>query len=183
VRDEKMLEKLATREVDNVTTLFALADKCAKAAKGRAWHSAPQVGVTQMGDSGTVAQGGGKKKKRNKGHGREKRRVAAPVVAAAAGGQGERNKRSWPQEGSSNTWPVHPNSRHSAADCREIIKLAKRVSKRREPSPRDDLSPRRWLHKEGANKEVVAVGGGRTSPTSSPRETLGTFHRRNQLQQ
>jgi hypothetical protein len=46
VRLEKMLEKLATHEVDNVTTLFALADKCAKAAEGRAWHSAPQAGVT-----------------------------------------------------------------------------------------------------------------------------------------
>jgi hypothetical protein len=88
-----MLEKLATRDVDNVTTLFALANKCARAAEGHAWHSAPQAGVTQMGGSGAIAQGGGKKK-RNKGHGREKQWVAAPVVAAAAGGQGERNKRS-----------------------------------------------------------------------------------------
>jgi hypothetical protein len=36
VRDEKMLEKLATHDVETVTTLFALADKCAKAAEGRA---------------------------------------------------------------------------------------------------------------------------------------------------
>ena len=41
VRDEKMLEKLATHEVESVTTLFSLADKCARAAEGRAWHSAP----------------------------------------------------------------------------------------------------------------------------------------------
>jgi hypothetical protein len=41
VRDEKMLEKLATHAVETVTTLFALADKCARAAEGRAWHSAP----------------------------------------------------------------------------------------------------------------------------------------------
>jgi hypothetical protein len=47
VRDEKMLEKLVTRDVDNVTTLFALTDKCARATEGRAWHSAPQAGVTQ----------------------------------------------------------------------------------------------------------------------------------------
>jgi hypothetical protein len=46
VRDGKMLEKLATHDVDNVTTLFALAHKCAKAAEGRAWNSAPQAGVT-----------------------------------------------------------------------------------------------------------------------------------------
>jgi hypothetical protein len=36
VPDEKMLEKLATRDVDNITTLFALADKYAKAAEGHA---------------------------------------------------------------------------------------------------------------------------------------------------
>jgi hypothetical protein len=35
-RDEKMLEKLATHQVETVTTLFALADKCARAAEGRA---------------------------------------------------------------------------------------------------------------------------------------------------
>jgi hypothetical protein len=45
VRDEKMLEKLPTHNVDNVTTLFTLADKCARAAEGRTWHSAPQIGV------------------------------------------------------------------------------------------------------------------------------------------
>jgi hypothetical protein len=45
VRDEKMLEKLATHDVETVTTLFALADKCARAAEGRAWHSAPQTGA------------------------------------------------------------------------------------------------------------------------------------------
>jgi hypothetical protein len=159
VRDEKMLEKLATRDVDNVTTLFALADKCARAAEGLAWHSTPQARVTQTGGSGAVTQGGGKKKKKNKGRGREKQRIAAPVIATAAGGQGKRNKRSRPQEGSSNTCPVHPNSHHSAADCREIIKLVQRVSKRREQSPRDGSPPRRWLHKEGADEKAAAVGG------------------------
>ena len=32
VRDEKMLEKLVTHEVESVTTLFSQADKCARAA-------------------------------------------------------------------------------------------------------------------------------------------------------
>jgi hypothetical protein len=41
VHDEKMLEKLATHDVETVPTLFTLADKCARAAEGRAWHSAP----------------------------------------------------------------------------------------------------------------------------------------------
>jgi hypothetical protein len=45
VRDEKMLEKLATHDVGTVPTLFALADKCARAAEGRAWHSVPQTGA------------------------------------------------------------------------------------------------------------------------------------------
>jgi hypothetical protein len=111
------------------------------------------------GGSGAVAQDGVKKKKRNKGRGRENQRVAAPVVYAVAGGQGKRNKRSRPQEGSSNTCPVHPNSRHSVTDCREIIKLAKHVSKRRERSSRDGSLPRPWLHEEGADDKAAAVGG------------------------
>jgi hypothetical protein len=41
VRDEKMLEKLVMHDVDDVTTLFALADKCARVAEGHAWHSVP----------------------------------------------------------------------------------------------------------------------------------------------
>jgi hypothetical protein len=54
VRDEKMLEKLATHDVDDVTTLFALADKCARATEGRAWHSVPQAKVTKVGNSDVV---------------------------------------------------------------------------------------------------------------------------------
>jgi hypothetical protein len=41
VRDEKMLEKLATHDVEAVSTLFALTDKCARAVEGRAWHLTP----------------------------------------------------------------------------------------------------------------------------------------------
>jgi hypothetical protein len=36
-----MLEKLATHDVETITTLFALADKCARAIESRAWHSTP----------------------------------------------------------------------------------------------------------------------------------------------
>jgi hypothetical protein len=39
VRDEKMLEKLTTHDVQDVSALFSLTDKCAKAGEGRAWHS------------------------------------------------------------------------------------------------------------------------------------------------
>jgi hypothetical protein len=54
VHDGKMLEKLATHDVETITTLFALADKCARAAEGRAWNSAPHTGVVQTGGSSVV---------------------------------------------------------------------------------------------------------------------------------
>jgi hypothetical protein len=130
VHDEKMLEKLATHDVETVTTLFALADKCARATEGRAWHSALQTGVAQTGDSGAVTHDGKKKKKKNRGH--EKPHSAALVVAAVTGGRNEHNKRPQPQRGNSGSCPVHPNGRHSAAKCREIIELAKHVGERHE---------------------------------------------------
>ena len=90
VRDQKMLEKLATHKVESVTTLFALADKCARAAKGQAWHSAPQDGAAQAGGSGATAQGGGKK---NKSRGHEGPQFGASVTAVVPGGQNACSKR------------------------------------------------------------------------------------------
>jgi hypothetical protein len=139
VCDEKMLEKLATHDVETVTTLFALADKCVRDIEGRAWHSVPQTEATQTGGSGAVTQNGNKKK--NRGH--ERSQSAAPVVAAAIGGRNERGKCPQPQGGNSGSCPVHRNSRHSASECREIIKLAKRVSERREQASKDGSPPRR----------------------------------------
>jgi hypothetical protein len=154
VRDEKMLEKLATHNVETVTTLFALADKCARAAEGHAWHSAPQTGVAQMGGSGAVAQDG--KKKKNRDH--ERPQAAALVVAAVTGGRSERNKRPRPQGDNSGSCPVHPNSRHSAAECREIIKLAKHVNERCDQTSKDGSPPRGRLGKERADNGDVAAG-------------------------
>jgi hypothetical protein len=94
VRDEKMLEKLATHDVETVPTLFALANKCARAAEGRAWHSAPQTGAAQSGGSGAVPGDGKKKKKKDCDY--QKPRSTALVVAATIGGQGDRNKRPRP---------------------------------------------------------------------------------------
>jgi hypothetical protein len=73
--------------VETVSTLFTLADKCARAAEDHAWHSAPQTGVAQMRGSGAITQNG-KKKKKNRGH--EKPQFAASIVAAATGGRSER---------------------------------------------------------------------------------------------
>ena len=144
-----MLKKLATHEVESVTTLFSLADKCARAAEGRAWQSAPQDGDAKAGGSGVTAQGGGKKKK-NKNRSRGEPHPGGPVAAAAAlaaaaaaGGQNAHGKRPRPQGGNGGSCPVHPTTRHSTADCREIQKLTKRVSGRREQSSKDGSPPPR----------------------------------------
>jgi hypothetical protein len=80
-----MLEKLATHQVETVTTLFALADKCARAVEGHAWHSAPQERPTQTGGS-SVAAPGGSKKKNKKNRDANKLQTGASVTAAAAAG-------------------------------------------------------------------------------------------------
>jgi hypothetical protein len=154
VCDEKVLEKLATHDVDSVSTLFTLANKCARAIEGRAWHSAPQTGVAQTGGSGAAAKDG--KKKKNRSH--EKPWSTAPIVAATTGGRSERNKRPRPQGGNSGSCPVHPNARHSASECREIIKLMKRVSERREQSSKDGSPPRRRPGKKRSDDGDLAAG-------------------------
>jgi hypothetical protein len=155
VRDEKLLEKLATHDVEIISTLFTLANKCARAVEGRAWHSAPQTGVAQTGGSGAVNQDG-KKKKKNRGH--EKSRSTAPIVAVATEGRSERNKRPRPQGDNSGSCPMHPNARHGGSECREIIKLAKRVSERREQSSKDGSPPRHRPGKERSDDGEVAAG-------------------------
>jgi hypothetical protein len=84
VRDEKMLEKLATHDVETVPTLFALDDKCARATEGRAWHSAPQTGAAQSGGTRLVLRDGKKKKKKDRNY--QKSWSTALVVAAATRG-------------------------------------------------------------------------------------------------
>jgi hypothetical protein len=152
VRDEKMFEKLATHDVETVPTLFALADKCAKAVEGHAWHSAPQTGAAQTGGSGAVAQDG---KKKNRGN--EKPHSAALVVVAATGGQGDRSKRPRPPRGNGGTCPMHPNGRHSVVECCEIIDLAKCIIAWREQSSGDGSPPHRRPGKERADDEEVAA--------------------------
>ena len=52
---------------------------------------------------------------------------------------------------------MHPNGRHSATECREIIDLAKRVSERHEQSSKDGSPPRRRPGKEKADDGEVAA--------------------------
>ena len=54
--------------------------------------------------------------------------------------------------------PCTPNSHHSAAECREIIELAKRVSKRCEQASKDGSPPRRRPGKERVDSGEVAAG-------------------------
>jgi hypothetical protein len=53
---------------------------------------------------------------------------------------------------------VHPNSRHSTAECREIIELVKRVIERRERTSKDGSPPRRRPGKERVDDGDVAAG-------------------------
>jgi hypothetical protein len=53
---------------------------------------------------------------------------------------------------------VHPNSCHSAAECREIIDLAKRINERREQTSKDGSPPRRRPGKERVDDGEVAAG-------------------------
>jgi hypothetical protein len=52
---------------------------------------------------------------------------------------------------------MHPNSRHSSTECREIIDLTKRVSERREQSSKDSSPPCRRPGKERVDDGKVAV--------------------------
>jgi hypothetical protein len=49
MRDKKMLKKLATHDVQDISELFSLADKCNKAAGGHTWHSQPTPEVGNAG--------------------------------------------------------------------------------------------------------------------------------------
>jgi hypothetical protein len=79
-----MLVKLATHDVETVPTLFALADKCARAAEGHAWHSAPQTGAAQSGGSGAALRDGKKKKKKDRDYQRP-RSTALVAIAVTRG--------------------------------------------------------------------------------------------------
>jgi hypothetical protein len=73
------------------------------------------------------------------------------------GGRGDHNKCPRPQKGNSGPCPVHPNGRHSAVECREIIDLAKRVNERCEQSSKDGSPPCRRPGKEKVDDGEVAA--------------------------
>jgi hypothetical protein len=176
VHDEKMLEKLAIHQVETITTLFALVDKCARAAEGRAWHSAPQEGPAQTSEPSVTAPGSGKKKnKKNRGF--DKSRVGGPVAAAAvAGGQNSRGKRPRQQRTDPGSCPVNPGAHHSAAECREIQKLTERLSKRCDQASREGSSPPRWSGKEKASDADADTTERELGYQTPNKDLKGLFH-------
>jgi hypothetical protein len=89
MRDKKMLEKLATHDVQDIIKLFNLVDKCSRVVEGRAWHSPPasEAGKADKPSMDVVAQCSGKKKKK-KARGIEKPLVGAPTTAVVVAGGG-----------------------------------------------------------------------------------------------
>ena len=72
---------------------------------------------------------------------------------------------------------MHPTARHSAADCREIQKLAKRVSERREQASKDGSPPpRQRSGKEKASDSGTAAGEKELGYQSPARELKGVYH-------
>jgi hypothetical protein len=146
-----MLEKLAMHDMETVPALFALADKCARAAEGRAWHSVPQTGVSR---SDAVSRDDKKKKNRDY----ERLQAVAPTVTATARGRGECNKRLRPQGSNNSLCPVHPNTHHGASECHEIIRLARHVSERCKQPSRGGTPPRHRPGKKRADNDEVTAG-------------------------
>jgi hypothetical protein len=134
VRDKKMLEKLAAHDIQDVSALFSLADKCARAAVGHAWHSpaAPASKEASKPNAGTTTQGVGDKSKKKKKAGSSQSLAGAPTAAAAAaaagGGRGAQRGDKRPHQPSNSDeggakCQVHNSTRHTASECWEIKKL------------------------------------------------------------
>ena len=71
---------------------------------------------------------------------------------------------------------MHPTARHSAADCREIQKLAKRVSGRREQASKDGSPPpHQRSGKEKTSDSEAAAGEKELGYQSPARELKGVY--------
>jgi hypothetical protein len=160
--------------VETVATLFVLADKCARAAEGRAWHSATQAGPAQTSGPSVATPGSGKKKNKKS---RDKSRIGGPAVAAATtGGQNPRGKRPRQQRTDPGSCLVHPRARHSATECREIQKLAERLSKRRDQASREGSSPPRRSGKEKLSDADAAAAEKELGYQTPNKDLKGLFH-------
>jgi hypothetical protein len=144
-----MLEKLTTHDVQDVSALFSLTDKCAKAVEGRAWHSPTAQAAKGESKPNTEAQaqGGGNNNNNNnnnkKAGGTQPLAEAPTVVATAAGGGcgGPRGDKHPCQLYNSDDGSVKcsvPNStRHSASKCQEIKKLTEQLREKMQQQRQD----------------------------------------------
>jgi hypothetical protein len=161
VRDEKMLEKLATHDIQDVSALFSLAGKCARAAEGRVWHSPAALTSKEASkpNAGTTAQDVGSKGKKKKKAGDSQSLAGAPtavaVVVAADGGRGGQRGDKRPRQPSNSDeggakCPVHKSTRHTASECQEIKKLAEQFCEKMQQQSCQDGAPSR--QREGKQK-------------------------------
>jgi hypothetical protein len=125
----------------------------------------------------SIAAPGGSKKKNKKNRGGNKLQTGAPVAAAAAaGGQNPRGKRSRQQRSKPGSCPVHPGSHHSASECREILKLTERISKRCEQASKDDSSPPRRSGKEKVSDAGAAAAEKELGYQTPKKDLKGLYH-------
>jgi hypothetical protein len=164
VRDEKMLEKLATHDIQDVSALFSLADKCTKAAEGHAWHSlaAQAAKGERKPNAEAQAQGGGsssKKKKKKKAGGNQPLAGAPTAVAAAAGGgrgrlRGDKHpSQSSNSDDDSTKYPVHNSTCHTSLEYREIKKLVKQFRKKMQQQRQGGVPSRQWEGKQKVHSQ------------------------------
>jgi hypothetical protein len=151
VRDGKMLEKLGTRDVHSTAELFALADKCAKAAEARAWHQ-PRPDQSKAGDAASPSEK--KKKKKRKP---ELVLAAEPQVRKAPrdGPRGGEKKAGALNKGTGMWCPIHHSDQHDLADCREVKILA---DNRRQARREGDRGASGGRNREGERGPRVGRG-------------------------
>jgi hypothetical protein len=134
VRDGKMLEKLATRDIGSVEELLRLADKCARAAEGRAWHTPREVQPGMPDQNPSRLDPREKKKSRNPDQ--------ATVNTANAGEpyqtpRVEKKPRPEAEEHPRKKWcSIHNSGTHDLAECRTVRNIIERNQKRAEESRR-----------------------------------------------
>jgi hypothetical protein len=133
VRDENMLEKLATHDVQDVPELFSLVDKCTRTVEGCAWHSQPALeagkAVKPETDAAAKSNDINRNRKKKAGDNNNNKPLArSPTTAVAAGGghgpRGDKRPRYPFGSDESGPWcPVHNSRCHIAEECWEIKKL------------------------------------------------------------
>jgi hypothetical protein len=143
VSDEKMLEKLTTHNIQDVSVLYNLEDKCAKATEGKP-------------NAGTPAQGGGNSNNKKKKVGGNQPLAGAPTATAVAtgGGRGgprgdKRPRQPFNSDDGSTKCLVHNSLCHTVSECREIKKLTKQFREKMQKQRQDDAP---FRQREGKQK-------------------------------